>query len=106
VNGQFLKIKGTMTMEKLMDVMIDQCRVHCNDTLRSLVSLHNALAGLYLIRAEPENAVEHYRTVLGLMDKYKDKQLKIDTVQVEYIYFYMFFILNLLYRFIENPCYV
>ncbi|KAE9531943.1 hypothetical protein AGLY_010145 [Aphis glycines] len=81
VNGQFLKIKGTMTMEKLMDVMIDQCRVHCNDTLRSLVSLHNALAGLYLIRAEPENAVEHYRTVLGLMDKYKDKQLKIDTVQ-------------------------
>ncbi|XP_025199699.1 E3 ubiquitin-protein ligase SHPRH [Melanaphis sacchari] len=81
VNGQFLKIKGTMTMEKLMDVMIDKCRVECNDVLRSLVSQHNAIAGLYLIRSEPNTAVEHYRTVLGLMDKYKDKKLKIDTCQ-------------------------
>ncbi|XP_022181789.1 E3 ubiquitin-protein ligase SHPRH-like isoform X2 [Myzus persicae] len=81
VNGQFLKIKGTMTMEKLMDVMIDRCRLICNEFLRSLVSQHNALAGLYLIRSEPDIAVEHYRTVLGLMEKYKDKQLKIDTCQ-------------------------
>ncbi|XP_008183763.1 E3 ubiquitin-protein ligase SHPRH isoform X2 [Acyrthosiphon pisum] len=81
VNGQFLKIKGTMTMEKLMDVMIDKCRIVCNDFLRTLVSQHNALAGLYLIRAEPATAVEHYRTVLGLMEKYKDKKLKIDTCQ-------------------------
>lgn len=73
-------------MEKLMDVMIDRCRLVCNEFLRSLVSQHNALAGLYLIRAEPATAVEHYRTVLGLMEKYKDKQLKIDTCQVEHIY--------------------
>jgi len=91
VNGQFLKIKGTMTMEKLMDVMVDKCRIVCNDYLRTLVSQHNALAGLYLIRGEPATAVEHYRTVLGLMEKYRDKKLKIDTCQVEYIYvFYVF----------------
>lgn len=80
-------------MKKLMDIMIDKCRVECNDILRALVSQHNAIAGLYLIRNEPENAVEHYRTVLGLMDTYKDKQLKIDTCQVEYfcaLYFYFF----------------
>jgi hypothetical protein len=106
VNGQFLKIKGTMTMEKLMDVMIDKCRVECNDILRSVVSQHNALAGLYLIRAEPNNAVEQYRTVLGLMDKYKDKKIKIDTCQVEYFYVFMFSFFNLLYCYIENPCYV
>lgn len=69
-------------MEKLMDVMIDRCRVFCNEFLRSLVSQHNALAGLYLIREDSYSAVDHYRTVLGLMEKYKDKQLKIDTCQV------------------------
>jgi len=106
VNGQFLKIKGTMTMEKLMDVMIDKCRVECNDILRSVVSQHNALAGLYLIRAEPDNAVEQYRTVLGLMDKYKDKKIKIDTCQVEYFYVFLFSFFNLLYCYIENSCYV
>uniref|UniRef100_A0A2S2R190 E3 ubiquitin-protein ligase n=1 Tax=Sipha flava TaxID=143950 RepID=A0A2S2R190_9HEMI len=81
VNGQFLKIKGTMTMEKLMDLMIEKCCIECNDILRSLVSQHNAIAGLYLIRSEAANAVEHYRTVLSLMEKYKDKKLKIDTCQ-------------------------
>lgn len=69
-------------MEKLMDVMIEKCRVECNDILRSLVSQHNAIAGLYLIQSEPASAVEHYRIVLNLMDKYKDKKLHVDTCQV------------------------
>lgn len=72
-------------MEKLMDVMIEKCCVECNDILRSLVSQHNAIAGLYLIRSEVTSAVEHYRTVLSLMEKYKDKNLKIDTCQVKCI---------------------
>lgn len=71
-----------MTMEKLIDVMIDKCRVECNDILRSLVSQHNAIAGLCLIRSETENAIDHYKTVLELMEKYKDKKLKVDTCQV------------------------
>lgn len=74
-----------MTMEKLMDVMIKKCRVECNDILRSLVSQHNAIAGLYLIRKEYANAVQHYRTVLDFIEKYKDRDLKVDTCQVEYI---------------------
>lgn len=69
-------------MEKLMDVMIDKCRTECNDILRSLVSQHNAIAGLCLIRLEAANAVDHYRIVLDLMEKYKDKKLKVDTCQV------------------------
>lgn len=72
-------------MEKLMDVMIDKCRVECNDILRSLVSQHNALAGLYLIREQAAVAVQHYSTVLDLMEKYKDKKLKVDTCQVIFI---------------------
>ncbi|XP_050424544.1 E3 ubiquitin-protein ligase SHPRH [Adelges cooleyi] len=81
VRGQFLKVKGTMTMEKLMDVMIEKCRTECNEILRTLVSHHNGMAGLFLIRSQPANAVEHYRTVLSLMEKYKDKQLEVDTCQ-------------------------
>lgn len=72
-----------MTMEKLIDIMIDKCRVECNDILRSLVSQHNAIAGLYLIRSDPFSAFEHYKTVLGLMEKYIDKKLKVDTCQVK-----------------------
>lgn len=90
VNGQFLKVKGTMTMDKLIDIMIEKCRVECNDILRSLVSEHNAIAGLYLICHEPATAVEHYRNVLHLMELYKEKDLKIDTCQVEcckFVYF-------------------
>lgn len=71
-----------MSMENLMDVMIEKCRVNCNDMLRTLVSQHNAIAGLLLIKAKPQEAVEHYLTVLNLMEKYKVKQLKIDTCQV------------------------
>lgn len=77
-----MKVKGTMTMEDLIDVMIDKCRVECNDILRSLVSQHNAIAGLYLIRLDPKTAVAHYRIVLNVMEKYKDKKLKVDTCQV------------------------
>lgn len=73
-------------MEKLMDVMIEKCCLECNDILRSLVSQHNAIAGLHLIRSEYADAVEHYRTVLGLVDKFKDKQIKVDTCQVKYLY--------------------
>ncbi|VVC30495.1 Hypothetical protein CINCED_3A019573 [Cinara cedri] len=83
VNGQLFSKKRTMTMtmEKLMDVMIKKCRVECNDILRSLVSQHNALAGLYLIRREVPMAISHYRTVLTLLDKYKERDLKIDSCQ-------------------------
>lgn len=77
-------------MEKLMDVMIEKCRIECNDILRSLVSQHNALAGLYLIRSQTDSAVDHYRIVLGLMEKYKDKKLKVDTCQVKLIKFCLF----------------
>lgn len=82
-------------MEKLIDVMIDKCRVECNDVLRSLVSQHNAIAGLYLIRSKPFDAIEHYVIVLGLMNKYLDKKLKIDTCQVKYnsilsVYYFYF----------------
>lgn len=66
-----------------MDVMIDKCRVECNDILRSLVSDHNAIAGLYLIRSDPATAIDHYRNVLRLMELYSVKNLKIDTCQVE-----------------------
>jgi len=81
VNGQFVKIKGTLTMEKLMDVMIEKCRIECNDVLRSLVSEHNALAGLYLIRFKYTDAVQHYKTVLDLMEKYKDRKIQVDIYQ-------------------------
>ncbi|XP_050542119.1 E3 ubiquitin-protein ligase SHPRH-like [Daktulosphaira vitifoliae] len=94
VRGQFLKVKGTMTMEKLMDVMIEKCRVECNDILRSLVSQHNAIAGLYLIRSEPTNAIEHYRTVLNLMDKYKDKKLHVDTCQKIHVLYNLSMVLD------------
>lgn len=82
MNGQFLKVKGAMTMENLMDVMIEKCSVECNDILRSLVSQHNAIAGLYLIRNRKQDAINHYTTVLKLMKKYNEQKLKIDTCQV------------------------
>jgi len=91
VNENDLKTKVTMTMEKLMDVMIDECRYECNYFLFALFRQRNELAGLYLLRAEPATAVEHYRIVLGLMEKYKDKKLKIDICQVEYIYVFLCF---------------
>lgn len=71
-----------MTMEKLMDVMIKKCRIECNDILRILIAQHNAIAGLYIIRKEYTYAVHHYRTVLDFMEKYKDRNLKVDTSQV------------------------
>lgn len=86
-------------MEKLMDVMIEKCRIECNDMLRSFVSQHNAIAGLYLIRSEPAKAVEHYRIVLGLVEKYKDKQIKVDTCQVKYIFV-------LYFHYLTNFCFV
>lgn len=70
-------------MEKLMDVMIEKCSIECNDILRSFISQHNALAGLYIIRKEPLKAVEHYNSVLGLIEKYKDKKIKVDPCQVK-----------------------
>ena len=80
-----------MTMEKLMDVMIDECRGVCNNALATLVSKLNKLALLNLFVKEPATAVEHYRKVLDLIEKYKDKKLEIDICQVEYIYvFYVF----------------
>lgn len=70
-------------MDNLMDVMIEKCSIECNDILRSLVSQHNAIAGLYLIRDKKQEAIHHYTAVLRLMRKYnKDQKLKIDTCQV------------------------
>ncbi|XP_029341320.1 E3 ubiquitin-protein ligase SHPRH-like [Acyrthosiphon pisum] len=68
-------------MEKLMDVMIDECRGVCNKALAELVSKLNDIAELYLHVNEPAAAVEHYRTVLELIEKYNDKKLEIDICQ-------------------------
>ncbi|CAI6373127.1 unnamed protein product [Macrosiphum euphorbiae] len=94
VNGQFLKTKGTMTMEKLMDVMINECHFVCNNFLRKLAYEHSIYAGMSLYIGKLATAVEHFRAVLGLEEKYKDKELKIFTHQKIHVMYNLAIILD------------
>lgn len=82
LNGQCLKIKN-MTLEETINAMIEKCRIKCNDALHLLLNHHDLVAKSYDFLSQTASAVEHYRTGLSLMEKYKDK-LIIDTIQVKF----------------------
>ncbi|XP_075238395.1 E3 ubiquitin-protein ligase SHPRH [Lycorma delicatula] len=80
VRGQFVALKKTMTMEELLKFMLQKAVVDCEIALRLVISSLNGIAALLEILGYIEDAVDHYRQVLHLIQDY-DGRLKVDTLQ-------------------------
>lgn len=69
-----------MTMEELLKFMLQKAVVDCEIALRLVISSLNGIAALLEILGYIEDAVDHYRQVLHLIQDY-DGRLKVDTLQ-------------------------
>ncbi|CAG7717070.1 unnamed protein product [Allacma fusca] len=67
------KLKGTMTMEDLLDLLIKKTKIQCADDHRLIIAALNGLAGLFILCNRWGDAAEKYREVLRSAEDNKDK---------------------------------
>lgn len=82
--GRYLARKQVTSMEELLDALIAKNITESNESLRLIVSSLNGLAGIYLLLQNPLAAIEQYRKVLQLADRFnKEKdEVTVDTLQL------------------------
>nr|XP_006814870.1 PREDICTED: E3 ubiquitin-protein ligase SHPRH-like [Saccoglossus kowalevskii] len=81
VRGEFLPIRKTMmTMEELLQSLIQKIKIECEDAHRQLICALNGIAALHIIKDEHVEAVGKYRDVLRSIEEHKE-QLKTDSIQ-------------------------
>lgn len=71
-------------MEELLDALIARNITESEEALRLIISSLNGLAGIYLLLQNPIQAVEEYRKVLQLAERFNmgNEQLTVDSLQL------------------------
>lgn len=71
-------------MEELLDALIARNITESEESLRLIISSLNGLAGIYLLLQNPFEAIEQYRKVLQLADRFgKEKEeVTVDSLQL------------------------
>nr|XP_022908014.1 E3 ubiquitin-protein ligase SHPRH [Onthophagus taurus] len=100
VRGRYLATKKSVkSMENLLDALIATSLVQCEESLRSLVSAMNGLAGLFLIQTNPKAAADMYRKVMAISKEYVQDQneigLEVDKLQQIHVLYNLIEILEL-----------
>lgn len=82
-----LRAQNPMTMGEVLASMVKKARVDCEDAQRILVASCNGLAGVLLLRGQPQDtadAIRTYRAVLEMNEKNK-VLFKMDRIQILHV---------------------
>lgn len=81
--GRYLARKQVTSMEELLDALLAKNIIESTDSLRLIVSSLNGLAGIYLLLQNPIAAIEEYRKVLQLAERFNNSNdVSVDTLQL------------------------
>ena len=72
--------KSTMTMEQLLEQLINKAKTEAEEAHRLYIAALNGLAGLAIIQENWSEAVDKYREVLRSAEEHKER-IKTDTLQ-------------------------
>lgn len=87
VRNSFLSLgKSCVTMEELLKKLMDNATLETEEAQRKLLRALNGLAGIAILEQKYEIACSIYSDTISTWGKYK--QLKADSLQVKFMYFY------------------
>ncbi|EKX41924.1 hypothetical protein GUITHDRAFT_112060 [Guillardia theta CCMP2712] len=73
--------KKVLTMEEILEQLIDRARIECEDAQRCVIAAENGLAAMALINEEKQVAARHYRNALRAVEEGIGKGIKTDSLQ-------------------------